>query len=199
MRLEILTALVLFCFVAAITPGPNNMMLLASGVNFGFRRTIPHMLGIDVGFAVMVALVGLGLDALFARLPALLPAMRWAGAAYMLWLAFNLARAGPAREGASAGRPLGFFGAAAFQWINPKAWVMIVSALTAYAAPRDYLRSVAIVALVFGTVTLPCIAAWASFGAAMRRVLADPRFVRPFNIAMALLLVASIAPVLFEN
>jgi threonine/homoserine/homoserine lactone efflux protein len=199
MRFEMLYALAVFCFVAAITPGPNNLMLLASGVNFGFRRTIPHMLGIDLGFALMVALVGIGLDAVFSRFPALLPAMRWLGAAYMLWLAVAIARAGPAGDADYRGRPLGFLAAAAFQWINPKAWVMAVSALTAYAVSADYTRSVLIVAAVFGVVTIPCIALWASFGTAMRRVLADPRYVRPFNVAMALLLVASIIPVFMEG
>jgi threonine/homoserine/homoserine lactone efflux protein len=198
MRFEILYALMVFCFVSAITPGPNNLMLLTSGVNFGFRRTIPHMLGVGLGFALMVGLVGIGLDALFTRFPGLLPAMRYAGAAYMLWLAVKLALAGPIGETEYSGNPLSFFGAAAFQWINPKAWVIAVSALTAYAVSEDYTRSVFIVALVFGLVTMPCIAAWVLFGTAMRRILRNPRFVRPFNIAMALLLVASIIPVLTE-
>jgi threonine/homoserine/homoserine lactone efflux protein len=199
MRFGILYALIVFSFVSAITPGPNNLMLLTSGVNFGFRRSIPHMLGVDLGFAVMVGLVGIGLDALFSKLPALLPAMRYAGAAYMLWLAAKLALAGPVGEAEYRGRPLSFFGAAAFQWINPKAWVIAVSALTAYAGSEDYTRSVLIVALVSGLVTAPCVAAWVLFGTGMRRVLSNPRFVRPFNIVMALLLVASIVPVLTEG
>ena len=199
MRFEILYALMVFCFVSAITPGPNNLMLLTSGVNFGFRRTIPHMLGVGLGFALMVGLVGVGLDATFTRFPALLPIMRYAGVAYMLWLAAKLALAGPVGDAEYSGNPLGFFGAAAFQWINPKAWVIAVSALTAYAVSENYAHTVVIVALVFGLVTMPCIAAWVLFGTAMRRVLSNPRFVRPFNIAMALLLVASIVPVLTEG
>src|SRR6202040_674243 len=160
MRFGILYALIVFCFVSAITPGPNNLMLLTSGVNFGFRRTIPHMLGVGLGFALMVGLVGVGLDATFTRFPALLPIMRYAGVAYMLWLATKLALAGPVRDAEYSGNPLGFFGAAAFQWINPKAWVIAVSALTAYAVSEDYARTVVVVALVFGLVTMPCIAAW---------------------------------------
>jgi threonine/homoserine/homoserine lactone efflux protein len=199
MRFGILYALIVFCFVSAITPGPNNLMLLTSGVNFGFRRTIPHMLGVGLGFALMVGLVGVGLDATFTRFPALLPIMRYAGVAYMLWLAAKLALAGPVGDAEYSGNPLGFFGAAAFQWINPKAWVIAVSALTAYAVSENYAHTVVIVALVFGLVTMPCIAAWVLFGTAMRRVLSNPRFVRPFNIAMALLLVASIVPVLTEG
>jgi threonine/homoserine/homoserine lactone efflux protein len=199
MRFGILYALIVFCFVSAITPGPNNLMLLTSGVNFGFRRTIPHMLGVGLGFALMVGLVGVGLDATFTRFPALLPIMRYAGVAYMLWLAAKLALAGPVGDAEYSGNPIGFFGAAAFQWINPKAWVIAVSALTAYAVSENYAHTVVIVALVFGLVTMPCIAAWVLFGTAMRRVLSNPRFVRPFNIAMALLLVASIVPVLTEG
>ena len=200
MRLDIFYALTVFCFVSSITPGPNNLMLLASGVNFGFQRSIPHMLGVALGFALMVGLVGVGLDAIFSIFPALLPTMRYLGAAYLLWLALKLAMAGPVGDTENRGNPLGFFGAAAFQWINPKAWVIAVSALTAYAAiSEDYTRSVFVVALVFGLVTIPCIAAWVLFGTAMRRVLSNPLFVRPFNIAMALLLVASIVPVLTEG
>jgi threonine/homoserine/homoserine lactone efflux protein len=198
MRFEILYALIVFCFVSSITPGPNNLMLLASGVNFGFRRTIPHMLGVDLGFALMVGLVGVGLDVVFSRFPALLPAMRYAGAAYMLWLAGKLALAGPIGDAEQRGKPLSFLAAAAFQWINPKAWAIAVSALTAYAVSENYTYSLAIVALVFGLVTAPCIALWVLFGTAMRRVLSNPRFVRPFNIAMAALLVLSIIPVFTE-
>jgi threonine/homoserine/homoserine lactone efflux protein len=174
-------------------------MLLTSGVNFGFRRSIPHMLGVGLGFALMVGLVGVGLDALFAQFPQLLPTMRYLGAAYLLWLAFKLAMAGPVGETEYRGNPLSFLGAAAFQWINPKAWVIAVSALTAYAVSEDYTRTVIIVALVSGLVSLPCIAAWVLFGTGMRRVLSNPRFVRPFNIAMALMLVASIVPVFTEG
>lgn len=137
MRQDVLYALILFCFVSGVTPGPNNVMLMSSGVNFGFRRTLPHLLGVVLGFALMVALIGLGLDAIFAHVPQLLPIMRWAGAAYMLWLAWRIANSGPVRDGDARGRPLGFFGAAAFQWINPKAWAIAISALTAYAVSDD--------------------------------------------------------------
>ena len=133
MHFDVALALVVFCFVASVTPGPNNMMLLSSAVNFGVRRTLPHLLGVVLGVSAMVGLVGFGLDALFDRFPSLLPLMRWAGAAYLLWLAWRVANAGPAHEAAAEGRPLGFFAAAAFQWINPKAWVAGIGALTAYS------------------------------------------------------------------
>ena len=198
MRTDVLAAMTAFCFVAAATPGPNNLMLMTSGVNFGFRRTLPHLIGVVLGFTLMVALVGFGLDAIFSRFPALLPAMRYLGAAYMLWLAFKIATAGPLREGGSGGAPLGFFAAAAFQWVNPKAWVMAVGALTAYSVVDDYARNVAIVALSYLVVGFPSSGAWAALGASMRRALADPRVARPFNLTMAALLVASIATVFVE-
>lgn len=198
MRTDVLAAMTAFCFVSGVTPGPNNLMLMTSGVNFGFRRTLPHLLGVVLGFCLMVGLVGLGLDAIFARLPALLPAMRYLGAAYMLWLAWKIAQAGPVREGAARGAPLGFFGAAAFQWINPKAWVMAVSALTAYAVVDDYRLNVALVALAYLAVGLPGSGSWALLGASMRRALSDPRVAKLFNLAMALLLLVSIIPVLAE-
>jgi threonine/homoserine/homoserine lactone efflux protein len=198
MRLDVFLALLLFCVVASVTPGPNNMMLLASGVNFGVRRTLPHLAGVVLGFAAMVALVGFGLDAIFRIAPWLAPAMRYAGAAYLLWLAWRIAKSGAVKEGAAAGRPLGFLGAAAFQWINPKGWVMAVSALTTYAVSADYTTAVLVVALTCLVVGVPCTGVWVLFGAAMRRFLADPRRARPFNWTMGALLVASIAPVFWE-
>ncbi len=197
LRLDILLALVVFCVVSSVTPGPNNLMLMASGVNYGVRRTLPHLLGVSFGFALMVALVGLGLDALFRFAPWAFSVMKYAGAAYLLWLAAKIARAGVVKDGAAAGRPLGFLGAAAFQWINPKGWVIAVSALTAYAASEDYATSVAVVALVY-LACLPCSALWVVFGAAMRRFLANDRHARAFNWTMAALLVASILPTLRE-
>jgi threonine/homoserine/homoserine lactone efflux protein len=188
-----------FCFVSGVTPGPNNLMLMTSGVNFGFRRTLPHLMGVVVGFCLMVALIGLGLDAIFSRFPAFLPAMRYLGAAYMLWLATKIALAGPVREGEIRGAPLGFFGAVAFQWVNPKGWVIAISALTAYSVVDDYTRNVLIVALAYLAIGLPSSGSWALLGSSMRRALGDPRVARPFNLTMAALLVASIAPVLFEG
>jgi threonine/homoserine/homoserine lactone efflux protein len=197
-RFDVLSALVLFCVVAGVTPGPNNMMLMASGVNFGVRRTLPHLAGVVAGFALMVALVGFGLDAVFRVAPWLLPVMRWAGAAYLVWLAWRVAVSGAAKEGAAGGHPIGLFGAAAFQWINPKGWIMAVSALTTYAVSADYTTTVMVVALTCLIVSIPCSGVWVLFGAAMRRFLADPRRARPFNWTMAALLVASIAPVFWE-
>ena len=198
MRYDVLSALILFAFVAGVTPGPNNMMLMASGVNFGFRRTLPHLLGVCLGFPAMVALVGFGLDAIFSHFPGFLVALRYVSVAYMLWLAYKIATAGPVRETDSVRRPLGFFGAAAFQWVNPKGWVMAISALTTYTVMADYTGSAAIVVLVFLLLAFPSSGIWVVSGAAMRPILSDPARARPFNVMMAVLLLTSIVPVLFE-
>jgi threonine/homoserine/homoserine lactone efflux protein len=198
MPFDVFLALCGFAFVTSITPGPNNMMLLASGVTFGFRRTLPHMLGIFGGFTAMVALVGLGLGQVFERWPALFMILKYAGAAYMLRLAWGIAMSGPVGEGAARGTPMTCLGAAAFQWVNPKAWVMALSAIPTYTQPDNYIPSVFIVALVFGIVNLPSIGSWAAFGSAMRAVLGNPRFVRWFNWGMALLLVASLWPIIAD-
>jgi len=198
MRYDVLSALILFAFVAGVTPGPNNMMLMASGVNFGFRRTLPHLLGVCLGFPAMVALVGFGLDAIFSHFPGFLVALRYVSVAYMLWLAYKIATAGPVRGTDSVRRPLGFFGAAAFQWVNPKGWVMAISALTTYTVMADYTGSAAIVVLVFLLLAFPSSGIWVVSGAAMRPILSDPARARPFNVMMAVLLLTSIVPVLFE-
>lgn len=192
----ILLALLSFAFVSSITPGPNNLMLLASGVNFGFTRTLPHMLGIGIGFTLMIVVVGLGLGELFQRVPQLYTLLRYVGAAYMLYLAVRLARSGAVEDPKGTARPMTFLAAAAFQWVNPKAWVMAVYAIASYTVPTQYLASVLAVALVFGIVNVPCVGSWALFGTALGRLLQNPRVVRVFNGVMALLLVASIVPIL---
>jgi threonine/homoserine/homoserine lactone efflux protein len=198
-RPDLFAALFVFALVASLTPGPNNLMLMTSGVKFGFARTLPHLAGVVIGFSLMVVLVGVGLDAIFIRVPRLLPIMRIVGAAYMLWLAVKIALAGPVGEVEGGGRPLGFFAAAAFQWVNPKAWVLSLSALSAYGAVAgDFTSSLAVMATLFLATSLVCAGAWALFGSSLRRFLMNPRAMRPFNIAMALLLVASIAPMMFE-
>lgn len=194
----LLSALVIFCFVSSITPGPNNLMLMTSGVNFGVRRTVPHMVGIALGFTVMVALVGLGLAGVFTRYPSLLVGMKWVGAAYMVYLAVKLARAAPLTAGGALGDPMTFLQAAAFQWVNPKAWIMALTGVATYADQGDYTRSVLLVALVFGIVTLPCIACWALFGTALRHALQRPLVLRAFNWTMGALLIASLYPVFSE-
>lgn len=196
---ELLSALALFAFVSSITPGPNNLMLLSSGVNFGFIRTLPHTLGIALGFTFMIAVVGFGLGAVLERAPILYTALKYGGGAYMVWLALKLARSGPlGPKGTEVGKPLTFWQAAAFQWVNPKAWVMGVSAIAAYTGLADHTRDVLQVAGLFGMINLPCVSCWALFGSIMSTLLRDPKWSRIFNTFMAVLLVLSIAPILIE-
>ena len=196
---DTLSALAVFAFVAAITPGPNNLMLMSSGVKFGFARTLPHLVGVIIGFALMVALLGLGLSVVFRRFPAILPVMRVVGSLYMMWLALKIALAKPTYAVESDGRPIGFIAAAAFQWVNPKAWVMALSILSTFAGlTDDYARSVLLTAMLCAAITVPCSGSWALFGSSLRRLVANPRVTRAFNLTMAALLVASIASVLFE-
>ena len=198
MSAALLWGLVVFCFVSSITPGPNNLMQMTSGVNFGVRRTLPHMLGVALGFCVMVALVGLGLAGLFTRFPALLVGMKWVGAAYMVWLALKLARAAPIRADEAKGRPMTFLQAVAFQWINPKAWIMALTAVSTYTDPANYTRTVLVVALAFGLMTLPCVGTWVAFGTTLRHALQRPAVLRSFNWIMGALLIASLYPVFTE-
>ena len=202
MNHDVLIAASLFSFVSSITPGPNNMMMLASGVNFGFRRSVPHWLGICGGFTFMLCAVGLGLHTLLADHPALYDVLRYAGSAYLVWMAWRLATAtaAPATQDDDApkseARPLGVWAAAAFQWVNPKAWVMAVTAMSTYLPARAQPTDVLAVALLFGVINLPCVACWAGGGAALRRFLQDPLRLRVFNISMALALLASLYPML---
>ena len=195
MTQDVLIALVTYAFVTSVTPGPNNLMLMASGANFGFRRTIPHMLGIGVGFVVMTVLVGLGLVGVFDRWPVTHDVLKVASVAYMLWLAWKIANAAPPAEGAPAGKPFSFLQAAGFQWVNPKAWAMALTAISVYA-PGQAVGAVLWVGAVFGAVNLPTVSTWTLAGQAMRRALSDPARLRLFNRAMALALVASLWPVL---
>ena len=195
MTADILLALTLFAFATSITPGPNNIMLLASGANFGLRRTVPHMLGISIGHAVMVALVGLGLLGLFEALPWLRQALMAVSAAYLLWLAWKIAHAAPPGDGPAKGRPFGFLQATGFQWVNPKAWYMAIYAQTNFAPDAGPWGAV-VVAVIFAAINLPSVATWAAMGTQLRRWLHGPWRLRAFNITMAVLLVASLYPML---
>ena len=200
LSLELISAFTLFAFVSSITPGPNNTMLLASGVNFGFRRTLPHALGISCGFMFLVVAVGLGLGGVFKAVPMAYTVLRYLGAAYLLYLAWKVATSGPISGTHTAhGKPLGFWGAAAFQWVNPKAWVMAVGAITTYTPSQGYITNVFVIALVFAIINLPSVCVWAGFGSALRSVLSQPRWLMVFNLSMALLLVLSLYPIVFDH
>jgi threonine/homoserine/homoserine lactone efflux protein len=191
-----LLSLVGFAVVMYITPGPNNTMLASSGANHGFRATIPHMLGIATGFSLMLVLVDAGLGAVLLATPGLLPAMRWGGAAWMLYLAWKIATAPPPGS-AGQTRVLGFFGAMAFQWINPKGWLIALAVVSAFtSADRPLWRQALGIGLVFGAVSIPCMLPWVLLGTGVRTMLQSPWRLRCFNLLMAALLAASLIPVL---
>lgn len=192
---DLLLALCAFAFVSSVTPGPNNLMLMASGVNFGFRRTVPHMLGIGLGFSIMIVVVGLGLAGLFAAWPPARTVLALVSAAYLLWLAWRIAHSAPPRPGAAGGKPMTLLQAALFQWVNPKAWTMALGAVALYAPGQD-LVAVLIVTAVFVVINVPTVAIWAGMGTALAGVLRDPVWLRRFNWTMAAALVASLWPVL---
>lgn len=199
MTATLLLSFVLFAFVASITPGPNNLMLLHSGVHFGFRASVPHMLGISFGFALMVAMIGFGLGAAFTRWPLLDTLLRWLGAGYFVWLAWRLASA-PAQPPKLAelgtARPMSSLGAAAFQWVNPKAWIMAIGAVTTFVPAQDHFFNVLLISALFCLVNLPSVGCWAWAGERLRVWLETPSRMRAFNLAMAALLLASLWPVL---
>lgn len=189
-------ALLGFAFATSITPGPNNMMLFASGVNFGFRRTIPHMLGIGAGFFTLLVAVGLGLGALLETVPVLHLGLKVFGGAYLLWIAWHIANTHEIGEPTNGAKPMTFLSAAAFQWVNPKAWIMAIGGMAAYADPDNIILSVLLVAAVFAIVNVPCVSCWAGFGSSLRGWLSVPPRLKWFNISMAVLLVISLWPML---
>ena len=196
MPVELLSALVAFAFVSSITPGPNNLMLMASGANFGFRRTLPHMMGVGIGFTLMIVLVGVGLIKVFDTWPVTYTIMKVLSVLYLSWLAWKIANASAPGKADADGRPITFLQAALFQWVNPKAWAMALTAIAAYAPARD-IWAVGLVALIFGAVNLPSISFWTLLGLQVRRVLKSPGRLRAFNWTMAALLMLSLVPVLW--
>ncbi|WP_299860757.1 LysE family translocator [uncultured Roseobacter sp.] len=198
MSIELLSALILFAFASSATPGPNNLMLMASGANYGFTRSIPHMLGISVGFALMIVLVGAGLAQIFEAYPVSYTVLKALSVLYLSYLAWKIATAAPIRKSAEDGRPMTFLQAAAFQWVNPKAWAMALTALSVYA-PSQTLTAFALVAVIFATVNLPAITFWTVLGQQMARILTNPRRLTTFNWTMAGLLIASLYPVLWPG
>jgi threonine/homoserine/homoserine lactone efflux protein len=197
--LDLIWALLVFVVVTLFTPGPNNAMLMTTGLTFGFRRGLPHLLGVALGFAVMVLAVGLGLGALFQAYPTLYLILKYVGAAYLLYLAWQIASARPmAEDGAAGGRPITFLEAAAFQWLNPKGWVMAVGAASAYAAVAVFPLNMVLMAFLFGSLGMLSSATWLGFGTGLKRLFTSPAVVRGVNVTMALLLVASLWPILVD-
>lgn len=184
--------------MTVITPGPNNLMLMASGANFGFSRTVPHMLGITLGFPCMVLLVGLGVMQLFDLWRPSYLILKVLSVIYLLYLAWKIANAAPPKDAKTEGKPLTFVQSAAFQWVNPKAWSMALSAITLYATSRDF-PAVLWVAGVYVAVSVISTISWTVLGQQVQRFLKDPGTLRKFNIFMAVLLVATLIPVLWPG
>lgn len=182
----------------SVTPGPNNLMLAASGVNFGFRRTLPHMLGVSIGNGIQVAIVASALAWVMVWLDHLRLELVLVGCAYLLWLAWRQARAGEPGSGRSA-RPLGFLGAALFQWVNPKAWMMVLNASILFLPRGGGWHAVLSLALFSAVVNLPCIALWAAMGDRLRFLLRDPRALKLFNYTMASLLALTALWIMVEE
>ncbi|MBN9582694.1 MAG: LysE family translocator [Afipia sp.] len=192
-------AFIVFAAAMLFTPGPNNIMLMASGLNYGFRRTLPHVAGVTIGFSFLVMVIGLGLGAVFAAFPVLHTVLKYVGTAYLVYLAAMIARSGPADTGrAGEGRPMTFLGAALFQWVNVKGWVIAIGAITAYAAIAAYPLNIALLSVLLFVIGLGSSLTWVALGTSLQGLVKSPRAVRTFNIVMAVLLLASLYPVLRE-
>ena len=196
---SLFVALIAFGAVMAFTPGPNNIMVLSSGLTYGFRRTVPHIAGIAIGVSFMVAATGLGLGAIFITWPILQAILKYAGIAYLIYLAYAIAMSGPVVSGQDNQRaPMTFWGAVLFQWINVKGWVMAIGIITAYSAVASFPWNIAVQAALMFVMGALSSLAWALFGSALRPVLTSPLLVRAFNIVMAVVLLASLYPVFMD-
>ncbi|HXP64351.1 MAG TPA: LysE family translocator [Steroidobacteraceae bacterium] len=195
----LILASVPFMISMGITPGPNNILVASSGVNFGFRASLPHILGITIGYPLMLLIVGIGLAKIFIAVPLFHTVLKYISIAYLLYLAVRLALASAMGEGRRTTKPMTFLQAAAFQWVNGKAWVISLGAVTTYTVVDATLPlQIAALTAIAVVVTLACVCCWTYFGALMRQFLNTERRRRAFNYAMAGLLVLSIVPVLFE-
>ena len=198
--MELVFAIALFAFSSGITPGPNNIMLMSSGVNFGVKASLPHLAGICIGFPCMVLAIGMGLSALFQTYPILHLVIKYVGITYLLYLAWLIAHSSSKMEGKQTSKPLSFIQAAAFQWVNPKGWIMAVGAVATFTSIEQPLTpQVVTIASVFLSIAFPCAIVWLGFGVALKRLLKNQGQQKWFNITMALLLVVSIIPMIAPN
>lgn len=191
---DVLIALATFSVVSSVTPGPNNLMLLSSGATFGFSRTLPHVLGISLGCVLMVLLLGLGLASVIGRLPWLYPLLHILSTGYLLYLAWRIATSAGVGGVSAEAEPMGIIAAAAFQWVNPKAWAMVLGAATSFSRPDHLVGDIIMIAAMLALCGLPCIMLWAGGGTLVRSLLTRPDMLRIFNLGMALLLVGSLLP-----
>ncbi|MBT3798743.1 MAG: LysE family translocator [Porticoccaceae bacterium] len=197
--MELYLAILLFTATASITPGPNNIMIMAAGVNFGVQKSLPHLFGICLGFPIMVIAIGLGFSVVFNAYPLLHNAINVIGIIYLLYLAWLIASAKPTKIRTDATKPLSFIQAVLFQWVNPKAWVMATGAISAYtSSDGDILGHVLFIAFAFSITAGISVGIWLVFGAGLKRYLDNPLHYRVFNIVMAMLLVGSMSPVIIN-
>jgi len=199
MSQPLLIAFVVFAAVMFFTPGPNNIMVLSSGLTYGFRRTVPHIAGITIGFAFMVGAVGLGFGTIFIAYPVLQTILKYAGAAYLIYLAAVIAMSEPVTPGQDNRRgPMTFWGAAMFQWVNVKGWVMVIGTITAYAGIASFPWNIGIQVVLSLMLGAASTSTWTLSGSSLRSVMTSPKAVRTFNIVMAVLLLASLYPVFMD-
>ncbi len=199
MTLDLYAALLVFAVIMAFTPGPNNTILMAGGIAHGFRRTLPVVAGVALGFPFLALCVGLGLGTLFESFPFLLRVLQVGGVIYMLWLAFKIATALPSQNDAdTAGKPLNFMQAVGFQWVNPKAWIMAITALSSYTLAGHYWQGLACVVGTFLFTGITSASTWAGFGAVLKKWLTDPQWFRPINYGLAASLLLSLVPMLWH-
>ncbi len=191
-------SLIFFVLTSSVTPGPNNIMLMASGANFGLRRTLPHMMGVVTGFPIMVLLVGLGLGSVLQASPLIHEIIRYVGAAYILWMAWKIGTAKAVKEGKTNEQPMSYLQAVLFQWVNPKAWTMGISAIAAYTTPGgDFLMQLIIIIVVCTIISAPNSLLWILGGKFMARLLHNEKRLIIYNRTMGILLALSVIPILF--
>lgn len=200
MTLYAFLSFITYCFVTSVTPGPNNIMLISSGINFGFRKTIPHILGIGIGFGLMVALVGLGIGTILTTSPILFEIVKIIGIFYLLYLSYQIFKSDSVNtNGSIRSRPLKFLEAALFQWVNPKTWIMTMGAITTYTSSSSSIVTFAIIGIVFGVVSIPSVGVWAYIGDRLQQFINNKSKVKKFNILMSLLLLFSIVYPIYET
>nr|WP_275664477.1 LysE family translocator [Vibrio tubiashii] len=189
----------MFAISSSVTPGPNNIMVMTSGVNFGVKKTLPLLLGICVGFTIMLLLVGLGFGQLFYVFPQLDLVIKTLGTAYLLYLAWQIAQSGNVSAAGGQSKPLGFMRGALFQWVNGKAWVVAIGAISAFTTVGDtYMSQNLTIAMTFFVASFPCVGVWLMFGSVLRQYLQKPSYLRLFNLTMSILLAISVLPVVID-
>ncbi len=198
MPVEIIPIL-LFCFSTSITPGPNNIMLMSSGLNYGIKRSLPHLLGINIGFPLMILAIGLGLGSLFAKIPVIYPVIKTLGVSYLLFFAWKVANASAPKANEKLASPVTFFQAVLFQWVNPKAWVMAIGAIASFTSPEKFQTQMLFILGGYMTVGALCMIFWLTLGVSLKKLINNELHMRYFNISMAALLVLSLIPMIFVD